>query len=152
MVETTGLILRAARHADAAALARVRVASLLEQGMLDPAAAPRFEREAFAELRERFAREEISAWIAVDEGRLVASACLVYWRRLPYPGTSLHAELAGVYVEPAYRRRGLARELCREAIAAGRVRDVRRISVHPSPAGRELYAQLGFTPSGELRL
>ena len=153
MLDTSrGLLLRPARHSDAAALARTRALSLHEQGMLDGTALEEFERAAAAELRERLAREEIGAWLALDDGTVVGAACVVFWRRLPYPGTALHGELAGVYVDPHLRRRGLARELCREAIALARARGVRRLSVHSTAAARPLYVELGFTPSGQLRL
>jgi predicted N-acetyltransferase YhbS len=149
---TTGLLLRPARHTDAAALARTRAASLREQGILREPDFAAFEHDAVRELRERLAREEVSAWIALSDGAVVGAACIVFWRRLPYPETSLHGELAGVYVEPRFRRRGLARELCREAIATARALGVRRISVHGSASARDLYVQLGFLPSGQLRL
>ena len=153
MLEThQGLLLRPARYADAAALARTRSVSLREQGMLDDAGFAEFERAAAGELRERLARDEIGAWLALDHGSVVGAACVVFWRRLPYPGTALQGELAGVYVDPQFRRRGLARELCREAIALARARGVRRLSVHSTPAARALYVELGFTPSGQLRL
>ncbi len=151
MVDTPVLYLRLASRSDARDLARLRRASLLELGIAD-ADHPQFERDAenaFAALLES---RELAAWVLVAEGRVAGAACALFWNRLPYPGTSLHAELAGVYVAPNYRRRGIARELCRKAIAASRARGVRRIVVHPSVAGSALYTELGFTASNELRL
>jgi ribosomal protein S18 acetylase RimI-like enzyme len=147
-----GLLLRPARYADAPALARTRSLSLREQGLLEDAALEEFEDVAAAELRARLARDEIAAWLAFDDGAVVGAACIVFWRRLPYPDTALHGELAGVYVDPRFRRRGLARELCRETIALARAHGVRRLSVHSTAAARALYVELGFKPSGQLRL
>ena len=144
--------LRIASGSDAWALARLRAASHIELGMLRPAARYAFERTACREFADLFASERMSAWVLVEHGRVVGSACALYWQRLPYTGTSLHAELAGVYVTPDLRGHGYARELCREAIATARGRGVRHLSVHPSDSGRRLYAALGFEPSGEMRL
>lgn len=151
MTDTQVPYLRAATRADARALAELRRASLIELG-LPLACEPEFERAAICAFDTMLATRELAAWVLVVGGRVAGSACTLFWNRLPYPGTSLHAELAGVYVAPPYRRRGIARELCREAIAASRARGVRRIVVHPSPAGATLYAELGFTASNELRL
>ena len=76
---------------------------------------------------------------------------MLFWERLPYPGTSLHAELAGVYVAPAHRRQGIARELVAEVISAARARGVRRIVLNPTALTREFYRSFGFDESGQMR-
>ncbi len=151
MTDMPTLYLRAATRADALALAGLRCASLSELG-LSGAPEPAFKRAAADAFEALLTSGDLAAWLLVAEGRIAGSACALFWHRLPYPQTSLHAELAGVYVAPAYRGRGIARELCREAIAASRARGVRRIVVHPSATGAALYAELGFTAGNELRL
>jgi GNAT superfamily N-acetyltransferase len=84
-------------------------------------------------------------------GRAAGCACVVFFERLPYPQTSLHAELAGVYVATPYRRRGIARELVTEALAAARARGVRKIVLHPTDQTREFYRSFGFSESGQMR-
>jgi len=151
VLETQALYLRAATRADARALARLRRASLRElalAGVDDP----HFEHEATSAFEALLTSQEVTAWLLIVDGRVAGSACALFWRRLPYPGSSLHAELSGVYVAPEFRRHGIARELCREVIATSRARGARRIVVHPSAAGAALYAELGFTTGNELRL
>jgi GNAT superfamily N-acetyltransferase len=143
--------LRQADAFDAAALAELRVAGLIELGLLDPLAAdtflPRARREYWTLLRE----EKLAAWLLVAGGRVAGCACVLFWERLPYPGTSLHAEVAAVYVAPGQRRQGIARELVAEVIAAARARGVRRIVLNPTAATRALYRSFGFEDSGQLR-
>jgi GNAT superfamily N-acetyltransferase len=145
------LVLRQADAFDASALAELRVASLIEMEMLDPLAAaeflPRARREYWTLLRE----ERVAAWILLAAGRAAGCACVVFFERLPYPQTSLHAELAGVYVAPPFRRRGIARELVTEALAAAVARGVRKIVIHPTGQTREFYRAFGFSESGQLR-
>jgi GNAT superfamily N-acetyltransferase len=115
-------------------------------------AAEALEPRAQSELLDAFDTGMLAGWLLVSDGRVVGAALALFWRRLPYPDTSLHAELAGVYVEPAYRRHGFARELCRETIAVARARGVRRIVVHPAGAARAMYRELGFSSGNEMRL
>ena len=144
--------LRPATRGDGFALARMRRASLLELGALQPIDDVRFEREAAHTFEDLLASERLDAWLLVTAGRIAGSASMLFWQRLPYPKTSWHAELAGVYVAPALRNRGFARELCREAVDAARARGVRHIVVHPSSGARSLYASLGFGEGNEMRL
>ncbi len=152
MDDRTLVYLRAAERGDAWALARLRTASLLELELLAPSAARAFERDAFREFSTLLVDERLTAWVLVAGGRVAGSACVVFWRRLPYLDGSLHAELCGVYVEPALRRRGYARELCSEALAAARASNARKVVVHASDGGRPLYEQLGFVAGNEMRL
>jgi GNAT superfamily N-acetyltransferase len=144
--------LLAATSADAPALARLRAQSLFELGLLPPAESATFERTAAAEFAALFALDRLESRLLACEGIIVGCASVLFWKRLPYPGTSLHAELAGVYVAPPHRRHGFAGELCAAVLATARARGVRRIVVHPSAAGLSLYSKLGFGESGQLRL
>lgn len=62
----------------------------------------------------------------------------------------LEALIVNVYVEPPYRRRGLARRLMTTILAWCAGERLDRIVLHPSDAARPLYAALGFVPTGEL--
>jgi GNAT superfamily N-acetyltransferase len=147
-----GICLRQAAVRDSAALAELRAASLTEMGLIRPAEASVFLRRARDEFGELFRTERIAAWLLKVDGVAAGCACALFWSRLPYPPSSLHAEIGGVYVVPAQRGRGYARELIAEAIAAARARGVCRIVLHPTERSRALYRKMGFTESGQLRL
>jgi GNAT superfamily N-acetyltransferase len=152
VIESATYLMRDATRSDAAGLARLRRASLLELGLLAQIDASAFERAAAAEFAARLAEDCLTAKLLIRNGDLAGSASVLFWRRLPYAETSLHAELAGVYVGPHFRRNGYAKLLCEAAIATARARGVRRIVVHPSEAGHALYRRLGFSESNQLRL
>lgn len=149
---SAALVLRAADALDAPALAELRTAALLELGMLEPLAAEGFVQRARREYWALLREDRLAAWVLQAEGRLAGCACVLFWNRLPYAQTSLHAELAGVYVAPPYRRRGIARELIAEALATARSRGVRRIVLQPAEHASALYRSFGFAESGQLRL
>lgn len=146
------LTLRQADAFDAAALAELRVAGLIELGMLDPLAAAEFVARARREYWTLLREERLTAWMLVADGRAAGCACVLYWDRLPYPPTSLHAELCGVYVAPAFRHQGIARELCAEALASAKARGARKIVLNPTDALRNFYRSFGFDESGQMRM
>lgn len=78
---------------------------------------------------------------------------------LPRPGSAgggvelgPEAIVLNVYVEPAWRRRGVGEALMRSVLTALAERKVRRIVLHASDEGRRLYERLGFVPTNEMRL
>ena len=152
MADSSLFIMRPATFADASELARLRCESLRELGLLPGDDARSFMHSASKEFLAALGADRLAAWLLLAEGRVVGSACALFWERLPYAESSLHAELAGVYVAGPYRKRGFARALCSEAIAEARARGARRIFVHPSHAGRRLYQELGFTEESQMRL
>jgi GNAT superfamily N-acetyltransferase len=56
-----------------------------------------------------------------------------------------------VYVEPHWRRRGLARRLMQEILEWAPTAGVARLVLHASREGRPLYEALGFTATNEMR-
>lgn len=58
----------------------------------------------------------------------------------------------GVYVEAAYRRRGIGRQLTEVAVDYLRSQHCTHALLHASPWGKPVYEQIGFTPSNEMRL
>jgi N-acetylglutamate synthase-like GNAT family acetyltransferase len=145
------LCLRHAAYADAPALAALRTEALIELGLLGQAEAPAFRSRARREIATMLREDRLVAWVLVAGERLAGCACVVFWDRLPYPGSSRHAEIAGVYVAPAYRRRGIARELVGEALASARAHAVRRVFIAPTAQMRAFYREFGFDDASWLR-
>jgi len=60
--------------------------------------------------------------------------------------------VVNVYVQPAYRRNGLARRLMVAILDWCRAQGIERIALHASNMGRPLYESLGFTATNEMVL
>jgi ribosomal protein S18 acetylase RimI-like enzyme len=120
------------------------------------------ERATAAYLRDALPRGEYLAWVAEDQGArpaVIGGAGVQLRPILPRPGADGdHLELGpeaivlNVYVEPAWRRRGVGDALMRAVLDALAVRGIRRIVLHASDDGRRLYERLGFVPTNEMRL
>src|SRR5262249_6982495 len=66
--------------------------------------------------------------------------------------TPRRAMILNMYVEPDFRRRGVARSLMNEMIHWCRENGFTQVGLHASDAGKALYEQLGFEPTNEMRL
>ncbi len=94
-------------------------------------------------------------YIAVNsDGKAIAGAGIVIsdWPSLLGQRLPKRAMILNVYVEPPYRRRGIARALMLTMIAWCRENGFVNVALHASDEGRKLYEQLGFKPTNEMRL
>lgn len=119
-------------------------------------------RATAAYLRDALPRAEYLAWVAEDDAMPPAAVggAGVQLRAIlprPRPGEDdlelgPEAIVLNVYVEPAWRRRGVGEALMRAVLDALAARGVRRIVLHASDKGRRLYERLGFVQTNEMRL
>lgn len=140
---------------DARLIAAHRRAMFAAMRAADEAALDAIERVSVP-WTERMIREgKYLGWIASEGGRPVASAGMMILDWPPHPldpeGT-LRGYLLNVFVEPAYRKRGLARGLVQLCLDEARRRKIRIVTLHASDAGRPLYESLGFAITNEMRL
>jgi GNAT superfamily N-acetyltransferase len=113
-------------------------------------------------LRVALPRGEYLGWVAesaLSPPEPVGGAGVQLRPILPRPRPSSEAIELGpeaivlnVYVEPEWRRRGVADALMRAVLDALAERGIRRIVLHASEDGRRLYERLGFVPTNEMRL
>ncbi len=72
---------------------------------------------------------------------------------LPWPGyQQRRAWIQNVYVLPAFRRNGIARQLMQTLLAWCRAEGLDSVSLHASDEGYPLYVELGFQPTNEMWL
>lgn len=152
------------RHAsvdDIPVLAHHRVAMFRDMGQLAPELKDALQRATASYLDDALPRGEYLAWIAEDSGKpptAIGGAGVQLRPILPRPRTAADLELGpeaivlNVYVEPAWRRRGVAETLMRTVLDALASRGIQRIVLHASDAGRRLYERLGFVLTNEMRL
>jgi ribosomal protein S18 acetylase RimI-like enzyme len=153
--------LRQAGPADIPLLARHRAAMFRDMGQLAARQEEALQQATGSYLREALPRGEYLAWVAEDNGTppsTIGGAGVQLRPILPRPrpgGDELElgpeAIILNVYVEPTWRRRGVAEDLMRAILNALAERGIRRIVLHASDHGRRLYERLGFVPTNEMR-
>jgi GNAT superfamily N-acetyltransferase len=155
-------IVRQANAADIPFLAHHRAAMFRDMGQVAAPLDAALEHATASYLREALPRGEYLAWVAEQNGTpaTVIGGAGVQLRPIlprPRPGVSElelgpEAIVLNVYVEPAWRRRGVADALVRTVLDALATRGIRRVVLHASADGRRLYERLGFVATNEMRL
>jgi GNAT superfamily N-acetyltransferase len=143
------VIVRRAAPDDVDAWARLRVAMLVEEGLLAPGEDPAGMRTAVAAwLGERLETPAFGAFVADAGGQVVGSGGISIYDSPPGPGLATReAYIMSMYTDPAWRRRGVAgmvlAALLDWARAAG---GVGRVWLRASAMGRPVYLRAGFEP------
>jgi ribosomal protein S18 acetylase RimI-like enzyme len=94
-----------------------------------------------------------ASWVTSEGDRAVASAGFLVLDWAPHyldPAGEQRGYVLNVWVEPEYRRRGLARMLMEECLAEARRRGIRVVALHASRKGEPLYEKLGYQGSKEM--
>ena len=96
------------------------------------------------------------AFIAEVEGAVVGSAsCQLYAGLYPPVLSQQHRQYGyiwGVYVNPAYRRQGIATRLTQSTVGYLRSIGCTQAMLNAAPAARPIYQSLGFNPSNTMLL
>jgi GNAT superfamily N-acetyltransferase len=152
---------RRATDSDLYALAHHRVAMFRDMHAVEPASEPALLQAAVQDLSDAIAAGEYVAWLAHLAGQpqvVVAGAGVQLRRLLPRPDDDRTTVVRGregivlnMYVEPDYRRRGIARQLMNAILAWARDGRVARLVLHASQDGRHLYTAMGFVPTNEMQ-
>lgn len=101
------------------------------------------------------ARQELSyrCFVAEVQGKIVGSASCQILELYPMVSDAYQKGYVwGVYVEPAYRRQGVATALMRRASSYLKEIGCTQVVLHASETGRQLYASLGYKESNEMVL
>ena len=105
-------------------------------------------------LREAMADGTLHAWVAEVDVRVIGGGLITVspWLSHPYDRQCRKATVLNVYVDPEFRRRGIARWIMQAMIEWCRKEGFVNVSLHASKFGRPLYESLGFEPTTEMRL
>jgi GNAT superfamily N-acetyltransferase len=158
------ILIREATAQDIPTVARHRAAMFEAMGSTMPAMLAPLIAATEAMLHEAIPRGEYRGWLAAasaEPDRVVAGAGVQIRRVLPFPqrwtdgrvdvALGRQAIVLNVYTEPLFRRRGLARRLMHEVLTWAQTVDLDSLVLHAAVDGRQLYEDLGFTATNEMR-
>jgi len=94
-----------------------------------------------------------AGWITADDGRPIASAGLLVLDWPPHPldpACEHRGYMLNVFVEPEYRKRGLAHALVDLCLTEAHRRGLRVVALHSSDAARPVYESFGFRTTNEM--
>jgi GNAT superfamily N-acetyltransferase len=145
------MTLRTATPADLPIVLHHREAMFIAMGTPSSPDGLETSRSFFA---RAFAENRHFGWFVEYEGTAVAGGGIVLLEYQPQPAQPgpLRPFVVNMWTEPAYRGRGLARQLMQAMIEWSRREGYPVVNLHASDEGRVLYEKLGFLPTNEMRL
>jgi GNAT superfamily N-acetyltransferase len=147
------LTTRRATAEDAALITRHRKAMFADAGSAPEQVLEEMARNFEPWVRRMLANETYAGWVISDGNRAIASAGLLVLDWAPHyldPAGEKRGYVLNVFVEPEYRKRGLAMTLMTECMDDARLRGIRVVALHASQKGQPVYEKLGFTMSNEM--
>jgi GNAT superfamily N-acetyltransferase len=146
--------LRQVAAADLETIVRQRTAMFRDMGYHDEAqldAAARAARDYYA---HAIPSGGYHGWVVEEDGKAVAGGGVLIsdWPGHPLDPQPRRAMILNVYTEPEYRRRGYARQLVTAMLDWCREQGFGAVTLRASREARELYEELGFAPTHEMRL
>ena len=147
------LATRKATVQDSALITTHREAMFREMGRGTEASLAAISRNFTPWVEQRLTNGSYLGWITEDDSRPVASTglFLMDWPPHYIDEGATRGYLLNVYVDPAFRRQGLAKALTRFAMGECRQRNIRMLTLHASDAGRLVYEGLGFVSGNEMQ-
>jgi GNAT superfamily N-acetyltransferase len=145
---------RPATLADAPLITAHRHAMFAAMGSGTPESLNEMSRSFEPWLLPRLSDGRYLGWITWDGALPVASAGLLILDWPPHalhPSTSERGYILNMFVEPVYRRRGLARALVQRCIDEAHRLNILVTSLHASAEGRPVYESLGFRAANEMQ-
>ena len=141
----------------------------IEYRKMTPADLDTFIRMRITQLREEGATEDIDlvpplqdyyrrhmadgsfvSWLALDGDQIVGTSGMSFAEKPPYfscPSGRIGL-LSSMYTDPAYRRRGIAKELLRRVTEEARAYGCGCVQITASDMGVLLYTDFGFRKNG----
>jgi GNAT superfamily N-acetyltransferase len=147
--------IRTATTADIECIIHHRREMFRAMGFLDQPALERMAATCRAYFSLALAEGSYRGWMAVSaDGSIVGGGGIVVmvWPSNPRDPQTRRAMILNMYVEPEFRRRGIARALMQTMIDWCRVERFSTVELHASDDGRPLYESMGFRPTNEMRL
>ena len=144
---------RLATVADATLIGVHRSQMFAAMGSTPPSILEAMSRNFQPWVARMIAEGKYTGWITEDDGRPVAGAGLLVldWPPHPLDVTGEHrGYLLNVFVEPEFRKRGLAHALVDRCLAEAHRRGLRVVALHSSDAARGIYEALGFRATNEM--
>ena len=138
---------RKLKEKDLGLFIQMRIRQLREEGAqektdLAPALRDYYERH--------LADGTFVSWLALDGDRIVGTSGMSFVEKPPYFGcpNGRIGLLSSMFTDPAYRRRGIAKELLGRVVEEARAYGCGAVQITASDMGVLLYTDFGFVKNG----
>ena len=96
--------------------------------------------------RKVYMSKQFVSWLAVNKGVVIGTSGLCFYSLPPSHKnpTGEVAYIINMFVEPEYRRKGIATVLFKKIVEEAKARGYKKIVLHATSDGRPLYTKFGF--------
>lgn len=138
--------IRQATADDIEILTDLRVAFFVDMGDVTYEQSASFREATYRYLSRTIPQGKFLAWVAEEDGQIVATSGLVFFEGAPTSTnlTGIEGYILNMYTLPQWRGRGIARRLIQEIIAYARSINVQQFGLDATEQGRPLYEKMGF--------
>jgi ribosomal protein S18 acetylase RimI-like enzyme len=153
MSSNVDIVIRRAKPADAAQLARLRYE--FRSSLRPPAESMEsFLPRCTAWMQERLATSSWLCWVAESDGAIVGHVWLDIIEKIPNPGPEdeLHGYITNAYVQDRLRNQGIGARLLDAALSYCKANRVDSVILWPTQRSRSLYERYGFTRAENVML
>ena len=100
--------------------------------------------------RRHMADGTFVSWLAMDGDKIVGTSGMSFVEKPPYFGcpSGKMGILSSMFTDPAYRRKGIARELLSRVVEEARIYGCGTVQITASDMGVLLYSDFGFVKNG----
>jgi ribosomal protein S18 acetylase RimI-like enzyme len=146
--------IRPASKEDAAIIAVQRRRMFLEMGKPDDVNMQAMLTSFLPWVRDAITNGTYLGMLATNVHQATAGAGMLLLEAAPTYGdtSTTRAYIFNVYTELEFRRQGLARQLIQALLEEAKLRGIRVVSLHATDTGKNLYSELGFEATNEMRL
>jgi GNAT superfamily N-acetyltransferase len=147
--------IRKATISDVPSLVRLRRLMFESMGYHDPDLLNAGDIAVTAFFKKTIPTKEYQGWVAENSvGDIVSNIGAVIDHHPPGPNnlTGKIVYLMNLCTLEEYRRHGVARKLLEVAVEWAKGMKVSKVSLHATEMGKDLYEQIGFTQTNEMRL
>lgn len=110
------------------------------------------EQETRRYFESALEKDECCCLVVKNGTRVVGTGIVFFYRSVPSlenpKGTN--AYITSMYVDPAYRRRGIATQILARLCRKARENGCKCVTLHPSEPGKRLYQSYGFQAVNDL--
>ena len=151
----TSFTIRPTTAADIPEIVRHRLGMFSDMGSGDAVSLAPMLKKFEQYLRDAVPQGAYCGWFAVaPDGRIAggAAVAIISWPPGVWNPENHRAYILNMYVDPEFRRQGVARRLTVTCVDWCRAQGFPSVTLHASKFGRELYESLGFEQTNEMRL
>ena len=149
MIILNKMIFRQATINDIPALVECRIRQLIDEGQIPDKDIAESNARFF---REHFESGQMEEWVCEDDGRIVATGAILWFRFPPSftNGEGLKAYITNIYTDPEYRGQGIAPKILEILENRARERGACRIWLEGSKWGLPVYKKYGFSENNTI--